>query len=233
MYASQLINKLKLAHLKPVLTPLATGVDLHDENSEFLHDPKLYRSILGALQYLTYTRPDLSFAVNQLSQFMQVPRLIHWQTLKRMLRYVKGTLHYGLHFKLGANLNITGFSDANCGCDTKDRRSVVGYCVYLGNSLSWSSKKQQIVSRSSIESEYRALANVAAEILWLKSLLSELHMPLTVVPVAWCDNISANHLAHNPMFHSRTKHIKLIFTLSGIKYSNTNSRFITFPHMIK
>ncbi|XP_028067253.1 uncharacterized protein LOC114270061 [Camellia sinensis] len=138
--------------------------------------PSLYRSIVGALQYLTITRPDISFAVNHASQFMHAPTVAHFNTVKRLLRYIQGTLHHGLFFTPGS-LNLHAFSDSDWAGDVLDRKSTTGYCVFLGSNLiSWSAKKQSTVSRSSTEAEYRALAQASAELQWLRMLLQELFL---------------------------------------------------------
>ena len=125
----------------------------------------MYRSIVGALQYVTITRPEISFAVNKVCQFMHNPLEVHWQAAKRILRYLAGTMHFGLHFTKSKALSITAFCDADWGFDLDDRKSTSGYCVFLGNNLvSWSSKKQHTVSRSSTEAEFRSLAEVVAEV---------------------------------------------------------------------
>lgn len=124
----------------------------------------LYRSIVGGLQYLTITRPDLSLAVNQAFQFMHLPTNGHFQLVKRLLRYIKGTLDHGLRFTSGP-FTIHAFSDSNWAGDCIDRKSTSGYCVFLGpNLISWSAKKQATVYRSSTKVEYRALAHATAKI---------------------------------------------------------------------
>ncbi|KAJ4727992.1 Retrovirus-related Pol polyprotein from transposon TNT 1-94 [Melia azedarach] len=173
-------------------------------------EPSLYRSLIGGLQYVTLTRPDIAFAVNKLSQFLASPTLSHWQACKRLLRYLQATSDLGLQFVSTNRHKLTAFCDADWGCDLDDRKSIGAYCVYLGDNLiSWSSKKQQVVARSNTESEYRALASTATELAWLQSLLLELHLPIISPPIVWCDNLSAASLAQNPVFHSRTKHIEL------------------------
>ena len=123
-----------------------------------------YRSMVGALQYLPFTCPDLAFSVSQLCQFMQHPTTSHFDAAKRVLRYVRGTLHFGLHIDLGP-ITLSAFSDADWAGDPSDRKSTTGILVFLGSSpISWSSKKQSTVSRSSTEAEYRALASAAAEL---------------------------------------------------------------------
>ncbi|XP_062100500.1 uncharacterized mitochondrial protein AtMg00810-like [Humulus lupulus] len=171
-YVEELLRKNSMLHLKPCPTPMTIGKMISISDGELLENPTIYRSLIGGLQYLTHTRPDLSFAVNKLSQFLKAPTTSHWNTAKRILRYVKGTPHHGLHIKHCDQLALTGYSDADWACCPDDRRSIAGYCIYLGDSLvSWSLKKQAIVSRSSIESEYRALAQVSAELSWIQALL--------------------------------------------------------------
>lgn len=128
--------------------------------------------------------------------------MFHWQACKRVLRYRQLTANYGLQFYNTGNLTLTSFSDANWGSDLDDRKSVGGYCVYLGNNLiSWSSKKQQIVSRSSTKFEYRALALTTSEMLWITYLLKELQVQLQQTLILKCDNKSAEALASNPKYH--------------------------------
>ncbi|GMP54232.1 hypothetical protein CsSME_00019460 [Camellia sinensis var. sinensis] len=147
--------------------------------------------------------------VNQACQHMHAPTNAHFQHVKRLLRYVKGTVSHGLSFTPGP-LTLHAFSDSNWAGDTLDRRSTSGYCIFLGpNLISWSAKKQPTVSRSSIEAEYRSLANTAAEVSWLQQLLKDFLVPPSSIPVLWCDNLSAMALASNPVFHSRSKHIEI------------------------
>ena len=125
------------------------------------------------------TRPELQYAVQQVCLYMHAPRDAHWTAVKRILRYIRGTMDLGLTISASPSVDIVAYSNADWeGCpDT--RRSTSGYCVYLGSSLiSWSSKRQPTVSRSSAEAEYRAVANAVAECTWLRQLLSELACPV-------------------------------------------------------
>ena len=142
--------------------------------------------------------------------FMHDPREPHLAALKRILRYVRGTLHMGLLLRPSRSSDLMVYSDADwAGCpDT--RRSTSGYAVFLGNNLvSWSSKRQNTVSRSSAEAEYRAVANGVAEATWLRQLLLELHAPSHRASLVYCDNISAVYMSSNPVQHQRTKHIEI------------------------
>ncbi|XP_071726963.1 secreted RxLR effector protein 161-like [Rutidosis leptorrhynchoides] len=132
----------------------------------------LYRSLAGALQYLTFTRPDLTYDVQQLCLYMHDPRELHFVALKRVLRYLCGSIDNGLKFFASSTTKLTAYSDADWGGCPATSRSISGYCVFLGdNLLSWSSKRQATVSRSSAEAEYRAIANDVAETCWIRNLL--------------------------------------------------------------
>ncbi|GJY10948.1 ribonuclease H-like domain-containing protein [Tanacetum coccineum] len=175
-----------------------------------VNDPTLYRSLAGALQYLTFTRPDLSYAVQQVCLYMHDPCDPHFTTLKHILRYVRGTIDYGLQLHVSSTTQLIAYTDADwAGCPVT-RRSTSGYCVFLGdNLLSWSAKSQATLSRSSAEAEYRGVANVVAETAWIRNLLCELHTPLFTATLVYCDNVSAVYMSTNPVQHQRTKHIEI------------------------
>ena len=140
-----------------------------------LNDPTLYRQLVRSLIYLTVTRPDIAYAVHIVSQFMATPRTIHFTAVLRILHYIKGILGHGLQFSSQSFLILSGFFDADWDDDPTDRQSTIGYCFYLGDALiSWRSNKQSVVSHSSIESEYRALADATSKLLWLRWLLTDM-----------------------------------------------------------
>ncbi|RVW17177.1 Retrovirus-related Pol polyprotein from transposon RE1 [Vitis vinifera] len=146
---------------KPAPTPGLLGRTLSQSDGMSLSDPSEYRRTVGALQYVTLTRPDIAFAA---------------------------TIHLGLHFQPAASMELQGYSDADWASCPDDRRSTSGYCVFLGSNLiSWSSSKQRLVSKSSAESEYRGLVSLTAELVWIQSLLQELCLP-TSPPILWCEN---------------------------------------------
>lgn len=140
---------------------------------------------------------------------MHSPLDIHFTAVKRILCYLCGSINHGLFIPGGPVGSLTCYIDADwAGCPTT-RRSTSAYCIFLGNNLiSWSSKKQSVVSRSSAEAEYRSVAH-ATEICWLLSLLNDLHIPLLSPSTIYCDNVSSIYLAHNPVHHARTKHIEI------------------------
>ncbi|GJS42738.1 hybrid signal transduction histidine kinase M [Tanacetum coccineum] len=178
-------------HCNPSRTPVDTESKLGPDGVP-VQDPTLYRSLAEGLQYLTFTRPDLSYAVQQICLYMHDPREPYFAALKRILRYVRGTLDFGFHLYASATTSLVGYTDADwAGCPTT-RRPTSGYCVFLGdNLLSWSFKRQHTISRSSAEAEYQGVANVVAETAWLRNLLRELHSPLTTATLVYCDNVSA------------------------------------------
>ena len=209
-YATDLLVKTNMLEAHACSTPMAVGTRLSSLDSPLFEQPSLYRSTVGALQYLTLTRPDISFPVNKLSQHLQAPTNLQWQACKRILRYIKGTLQFGLQFKPAVSLNIECYADADWGSSPDDRRSTSGCCVFLGpNLIQWSSRKQKVVALSSTEAEYRALAQTATKVAWLHNMFSELGLNFPITPVVWCDNVSVGALASNPVFHAQTKHIEL------------------------
>lgn len=179
-----------------------------------------YKSIIRALQYITPARQEIAFIVNKLSQFLSNPFDEHYQAYKRILRNLKGTIHFGLEYYQLGDVEINYFTDPNWACDRDDKTSVAGYAMFLGlNLVSWSSKKQHVVSRSSSESEYRALASATTEVLWIQALLSKLHVKISKMHVILCDNQGAIALTNNLVYHAKTKHIELNITFVKEKVS--------------
>ncbi|XP_052481122.1 secreted RxLR effector protein 161-like [Gossypium raimondii] len=196
-------------------TPMVANNRLTAEEGSPLEDDHQYRSIVGALQYIVITKPDIAYSVNKVCQFMHKPLTGHLKAVKRILRYLQGTLNYGLQFTRASKFLLEGYSDASWGSDIDDRRSTSGYCIFLGgNPVSWSSKKQHVVSRSTAEAEYRSVAHVTAEMTWIQSLLTELFVPSLPKALVWCDSSGAIAVAGNPVMHSKFKHVELdIFSL--------------------
>ncbi|CAH9134814.1 unnamed protein product [Cuscuta epithymum] len=211
-YILHILDEYKLDGAKEVATPMSSSSPPLLTDGQHAADASNYRKALGLLQYLAFTRPDISFAVNRLSQFMHAPTNMHFQGVKRILRYLKGTINYGLFIKRCASLPLTAFSDSDWGGINDGGKSTTGYALYLGsNIISWKSAKQKTVARSSTEAEFRAVANASAEVLWIRNLLSEIGIRLPTTPRIFCDNQGATHVCVNPVFHSRMKHVALDF----------------------
>ena len=158
-YAQNLLEDAGLLTCKPSSVPMDPRVHLTKEMGTPIPNPTAYRELVGRLLYLTITRPDITFAVHQLSQFLSAPTDVHLQAANKVLRYIKGNPGLGLMYPSDTEICLNGFVDADWGTCKDSRRSVTGFCIYLGTSLiSWKSKKQSVVSRSSTESEYRSLA---------------------------------------------------------------------------
>ena len=161
---------------------------------------------------------------------MQQPIDVHWTTVKRILRYLKFTIDHGILIKPSTNIQLYAFTDADWAGCPNDRRSQGGHCLYLSpNLISWSSKKQATVSKSSIEFEYRGIAYATAEVTWTQSLLKELQVSLAKPLILWCDNLGATYLTTNPIFHARMKHIEIDFHFVHEKVANKDIdiRFIS------
>ncbi|XP_035842850.1 uncharacterized mitochondrial protein AtMg00810-like [Helianthus annuus] len=245
-YISELLQKAGLSDAKPVSSPIATTANLALGDSPPFDNPAKYRQLVGGLQYATLSRPDIAYAVNKVCQFMHSPTENHWSAVKRILRYLKGSISHGLLIQQhsesalhayadSTHPNLSAFSDADWAGCPDDRRSTGGYAIYLGSNLvSWSARKQKTVSRSSTESEYKALADAVAELTWLQTLLRELHVPTRSAPKLWCDNLGATYLSANPVFHARTKHVEVDyhFVREKVARGQLSVQFITTDDQI-
>lgn len=211
-YANKILKLGGMNLCNPTQYPMESRLKLSkDENGQDVV-PTEYRKLIGSLRYLTHTRPDLNYSVGMASRFMQQPKQSHWQVLKKILRYVKGTTSYGLCYKRDGRNELVGFCDSSHGTDLCDGRSTTGMTFYFGNALiSWNSQKQQTVALSSCESEFMAAAATACQAIWLKGLLSDLTGGKEETVTLRVDNQSAIALIKNPVFHGRSKHINTRF----------------------
>ncbi|XP_019080347.1 uncharacterized mitochondrial protein AtMg00810-like [Vitis vinifera] len=244
--ALDLLQYASMIDAKPISTPCVVGQHLSTEGKLFFN-PTIIRSLAGALQYLTITRSDLSFSVNSICQFMHAPTEDHFRALKRILCYVKGTPHHGLQLHQQSTHDILVYSNADwVGClDTCC--SITGYAIFFfyTNLVSWSSKRQSTVSRSSVEAEYRFLAVATIDIAWIVQLLWDLHVTLSTTPKILCYNQSAIFMAINPVTRPRSKHIaidyhlvrelvangtlKVDFILSHLQFVDSLTKSVTKP----
>ncbi|XP_048491166.1 uncharacterized mitochondrial protein AtMg00810-like [Beta vulgaris subsp. vulgaris] len=209
-YARDLLEKYGMLDCKPMSTPMEVNARLCSVEGKDLEDVTMYRQLVGSLIYLTLSRPDIAYAVSVISRFMQKPMKRHLEAVRRILRYVKGTIDYGILYRNDKEFEVVGYCDADYAGDLDTRRSTTGYVFNLGSAaVSWCSKRQPTVSLSSTEAEYRAAAMATQECVWLTQLLKDLHQPIDRGIKLACDNQSAIRLAENPVFHARTKHVEV------------------------
>ncbi|XP_019252759.1 PREDICTED: uncharacterized protein LOC109231553 [Nicotiana attenuata] len=208
----------KIKDLGPLHYFLGIEISYFPGSGDLLPNAADFRSLIGKLLFLTHTRPDLCFSVQHLSQFNQSPRVAHMTAALHVLRYLKGTVDLGLFYSSVSDFSLTAYSDSDRTACADTRKSVTGFCIFLGDSLiGLKSKKQPIVSLSSAEAEYRALIKVVAELTWLTRLLTDICVPASLPVFVFCDSKAAIHIAKNPVFHEHTKHIEVDFHFIWIK----------------
>ncbi|KAM6587476.1 hypothetical protein CsatA_010081 [Cannabis sativa] len=208
-YIKDLLQKFDLANAKSMNTPMSTSIKMDKDESGKNVDITKYRGMIGSLLYLTASRPDILFSVGLCARYQSCPKESHLSAVKRIFRYLIGTMNLGLWYPKNSNFEIVSYSDADfAGCKT-DRKSTSGTCHFLGNSLvSWFSKKQNSVALSTTEAEYIAAGSCCAQILWMKQTLKDFDIDFECTPIK-CDNTSAINLSKNPILHSRAKHIDI------------------------
>lgn len=209
-YALDIIAETELLGAKPTNNPMEQSPWLALAEEENFSHPEQYRRLVGKLIYLCFTRLKLSSCVHTLSQFMQEPKQSHWEAALRVVRYLKGKPGQGIVLHRNCDLKLYGWCDSDWTTCPLTRRSLTGWFILLGSSpISWKTKKQHIVSRSSTEAEYRSMASTACELKWLNGILSSLGVSHCQPMQFYCDNQAALHIAKNPVFHERTKHIEV------------------------
>ncbi|CAJ2653663.1 unnamed protein product [Trifolium pratense] len=206
-YAKELLLRFKMDQCNKVCSPMVPGNKLiRDENGKLV-DATNYRQMTCCLMYLLASRPDLTFSVCLVARYMERPTEIHLAAIKRIMRYLKGTLELGIWYIRNEKLTLVGWSDSDYAGDLDDRKSTSGYVYMLGSSaVSWSSKKQAIVTLSTTEAEFVAAASCACQGIWLRRILAELGQ-LQECTIIKCDNSSSIKLSKNPVMHGRCKHI--------------------------
>ncbi|CAM8901660.1 unnamed protein product [Rhodiola kirilowii] len=207
-YIRDLLDRASLSDQRTVDTPMELNVHLRPTDGEPLEDPTRYRHLVGSLVYLGVTRPDISYPVHILSQFVSAPTHLHYSHLLRVLRYLRGSISRHLFFPRSCSFQLRAYSDATWASDHSDRRSLSAYCVFLGGSLiAWKTKKQTAVSRSSAEAELRAMALLTTEVTWLRWLLEDFGVTTSGPTPLFSDSTGAISIARDPVKHELTKHI--------------------------
>ncbi|KAM1794461.1 hypothetical protein ACFX11_034934 [Malus domestica] len=206
-YVLDLLKEANMSDVKPIIHLLTSSSNLAWKGQP-LPNISYYQRLVGKLIYLTITRPDIAYSVSITSQFMHSPMMEHFNLVKRILRYLKGSVGHGIIMK--KSTQITGYCDADWAGNSIDCRSTMGYCTFMGGNLvTWKSKKQAVVARSSAEAEYRAMTSTACELIWLKGLLSDLGVFTLHSMSIFYDNQATMHIVANPVFDQRTKHIEV------------------------
>ncbi|KAK2968930.1 hypothetical protein RJ640_013461 [Escallonia rubra] len=208
-YVLDLLKETGMSGCRPVETPIDPNQKLGDTKGDPINTSQ-YQKLVGKLIYLSHTRPDIAFAVSLVSQFMHSPHEEHLEAVYRILRYLKSSPGKVLFFRKNEQRNLEAYTDADWAGSITDRKSTSGYCTFVwGNLVTWRSKKQSVVARSSAEAEYRAMAHGICEMMWLKQVLEELRRPVTMPMKLYCDNKAAINIANNPVQHDRTKHVEI------------------------
>lgn len=237
-YVLEILHKFRMAECKPAGTPSDTNSKLsitmvNEENSLVGKVP--YQEAVGSLLYLTQaTRPDIAFAVNDLSRFNNNHGEAHWTAVKRIFRYLLGTSDYRLRYSKNNRIEIIAFSDADWASEIDMRRSCTGYLVNMQNAaIIWCSKRQPIVALSSTEAEYIALSSVTCEVIWVKQMLKEIYIDNKKPVTVYCDNQSTIKLAECDAFKPRTKYIDIRYhhIRKEIKENNIFVKFVPSAEM--
>lgn len=212
-YAEKLLKRAGMGDCNPTKYLMDPKEQISKNEGGHAVDATVYKSLVGGLRYLVNTRPDIAFSVGIVSRYMEYPTTLHLNAVKKILRYVKGTLQFGLIYNQNSGNNVvTGYSDSDLGGTIDDRQSTGGLAYYLNQSLvSWVSQKQRVVALSSCESEFMAATTAACQGIWMRNVLSQITGDKLGPVVLFIDNKSAIDLAKNPMFHGRSKHIDIRF----------------------
>ncbi|GAU26641.1 hypothetical protein TSUD_102510 [Trifolium subterraneum] len=223
-YASEVLKRFEMDNCNHAITPSEPRLQLSKSEEEAEVDPTQYRRLIGSLRYLYNTRSDLAYIVGIVSRFIQKPKLSHLAAVKRILRYIRGTMDYGILFPStdkGKQCKLVAYSDSSWCGDIEDRKSTAGYVFLLGGApIAWSSKKESVVALSSCEVEYIAASLCACQAIWLANLIEEIMGEDHGVVKMRIDNISAINLAKNHVAHGKSKHIEMRFHYLREQVSN-------------
>ncbi|KAI3804384.1 hypothetical protein L1987_25878 [Smallanthus sonchifolius] len=207
-YAQRILKETGMLTCNPTQVPMEPGTKLSKAKKEDEIDPTQYRKVVGCLRYLLHTRPDMAYSVGVISRYMQNPRESHGVAIKQLLRYLRGTMGYGLRYEKNGLKHLVGYSDSSHNVDPDDGKSTTGHIFYFASSpITWCSQKQDTVALSSCEAEFMAATAAACQSIWLQELLSEVTGWNQERVTIRIDNKSAIALTKNPVFHGRSKHI--------------------------
>ncbi|GKU96896.1 hypothetical protein SLEP1_g10077 [Rubroshorea leprosula] len=211
-YVQDILDKFRMKNCNPVNTPIEPGLKLVKNLGGKEINSTLYKQIVGSLMYLTATRPDIMHAVSLISRYMDCPKEVHLLAAKRILKYLQGTAEYGLFYKNGEKSELFGFTGSDFARDLDDRKSTSGYVFIMGiAAISWTSRKQSIVTLSTTEAEFVAATTCACQAIWLRKVLEELQVKQEGPMLIFCDNSSTIKLSKNPVLHGRCKHMDVKF----------------------
>jgi hypothetical protein len=205
-HAAYILSRFQMEDCRPMSTPMVTNWKKLSASDSKLVDATRYRQLIGSLMYLVNIRPDICLVVNTLGQYMVEPRSVHWIGAKHVLRYIAGSVDYGLDYVIGDGVGLIGYTDSDWEGCAVDRKSTSGCCFRLGSAVvSWFSQKQRSMALSSAEAKYMA----ASQAIWLRKLLFGLFGRELRPTVIHYDNQSCIKLSENPVFHDRSKHIEI------------------------
>ena len=211
-YALEVLQRFGMDKSNSVHNPIVPGFKLMKDEGGVKVDKTYYKQVVGSLMYLTATRPNMMFVVSLISRYMENPTELHLQVAKRVLRYLQGTTEFGIFYRKGGDDELVTYTDSDHAGDLDERKSTSGYVFLLSSgAISWSSKKQPIVSLSSTEAEFIAVASCACQAVWLKRVLGKLGQNQGKPTIIHCDSSSAIKLSKNPVMHGRSKHIDVLF----------------------
>ena len=211
-YVQDVLSRFGMKDCNAVKNPIVPSTKLSNNDVGSKVDATLFKQVIGRLIYLTTTRPDLMHGVSLISIFMTNPTENHWLASRRILRYLKGIAEFRMYYKKGESINVVGYTDSDFAGDVDDRKSTSGFVFLLGcGVVSWSSKKQLVVTLSIIEAKYIATAFCACQSIWTKRIMETLGFKNQNKILVLCDSNSAIQLSKNSIFHGRSKHIDIRF----------------------
>lgn len=211
-YVLEVFGRFEMDRSKPVHNPIVLGLKLSEDEDGQKNDSTLYKKLVGSLMYLTVTRPDMMFVVSLLSRYMGSPTELHVRAAKIVFRYLRGTYGLGIFYKKGGKNELIAHTDSDYAGDLEVRKTTSGHIFIMSSGVvSWSSRKQPVVTLSTTEAKFMAVASCACQAMWLRRILEKLGHTQIGSTIVYCDNSSTIKLSKNPMMHGRSKHIHIRF----------------------